>query len=83
MKRFTSYEYVETVELMVKKKDGNSERFDLKFTLYDAPDDGGVGGHAPDQHCRGHCQRPLHRDAGLWQQRVPWQRAVAGDGGAH
>jgi transcriptional repressor NrdR len=28
-KRFTSYEYVETVELMVKKKDGRSERFDL------------------------------------------------------
>jgi transcriptional repressor NrdR len=28
-KRFTSYEYVETVELMVKKKEGTSERFDL------------------------------------------------------
>ena len=28
-KRFTSYEYVETVELMVKKKDGTVERFDL------------------------------------------------------
>jgi transcriptional repressor NrdR len=28
-KRFTSYEYVETVELMVKKKDGRPERFDL------------------------------------------------------
>ncbi len=28
-KRFTSYEYVETIELMVKKKDGRSERFDL------------------------------------------------------
>lgn len=28
-KRFTSYEYVETVELMVKKKDGAPERFDL------------------------------------------------------
>jgi transcriptional repressor NrdR len=28
-KRFTSYEYVETVELMVKKKDGRLERFDL------------------------------------------------------
>jgi transcriptional repressor NrdR len=28
-RRFTSYEYVETVELMVKKKDGMSERFDL------------------------------------------------------
>jgi transcriptional repressor NrdR len=27
-KRFTSYEYVETVELMVKKKDGRLERFD-------------------------------------------------------
>ena len=28
-KRFTSYEYVETVELIVKKKDGRPERFDL------------------------------------------------------
>jgi transcriptional repressor NrdR len=28
-KRFTSYEYVETVELMVRKKDGRLERFDL------------------------------------------------------
>jgi len=28
-KRFTSYEYVETVELMVKKKDGRLGRFDL------------------------------------------------------
>ncbi len=28
-KRFTSYEYVETVELMVKKKDNRLERFDL------------------------------------------------------
>ncbi len=28
-KRFTSYEYVETIELMVKKKDGRLERFDL------------------------------------------------------
>ncbi len=28
-KRFTTYEYVETVELMVKKKDGRIERFDL------------------------------------------------------
>jgi len=28
-RRFTSYEYVETVELIVKKKDGRSERFDL------------------------------------------------------
>jgi transcriptional repressor NrdR len=28
-KRFTSYEYVETVELMVRKKDGKLERFDV------------------------------------------------------
>ncbi len=28
-RRFTSYEYVETVELMVRKKDGRLERFDL------------------------------------------------------
>jgi transcriptional repressor NrdR len=28
-KRFTSYEYVEAVELMVRKKDGGLERFDL------------------------------------------------------
>ncbi len=28
-KRFTSYEYVETVELMVRKKDDRLERFDL------------------------------------------------------
>lgn len=28
-KRFTTYEYIETVELMVKKKDGRPERFDL------------------------------------------------------
>lgn len=28
-KRFTSYEYVETIELMVKKKDGKLERFDV------------------------------------------------------
>jgi transcriptional repressor NrdR len=28
-RRFTSYEYVETVELMVKKKDSRLERFDL------------------------------------------------------
>jgi len=28
-KRFTTYEYVETVELMVRKKDGSLERFDL------------------------------------------------------
>ncbi len=27
-KRFTTYEYVETVELMVRKKDGRLERFD-------------------------------------------------------
>ena len=29
LRRFTSYEYVETVELMVKKKDGRLERFDF------------------------------------------------------
>jgi transcriptional repressor NrdR len=28
-KRFTTYEYVETVELMVRTKDGKLERFDL------------------------------------------------------
>ena len=28
-KRFTTYEYVETVELMVLKKDGKLERFDV------------------------------------------------------
>jgi transcriptional repressor NrdR len=28
-KRFTTYEYVETVELMVRKKDSRLERFDL------------------------------------------------------
>jgi transcriptional repressor NrdR len=28
-RRFTTYEYVETVELMVQKKDGRLERFDL------------------------------------------------------
>jgi len=28
-KRFTTYEYVETVELMVRKKDGRLERFDI------------------------------------------------------
>jgi transcriptional repressor NrdR len=28
-KRFTSYEYVETVELMVRKKDDRTERLDL------------------------------------------------------
>ncbi len=28
-KRFTTYEYVETVELMVRKKDGRLQRFDV------------------------------------------------------
>lgn len=28
-KRFTTYEYIETVELMVRKKDGRLERFDI------------------------------------------------------
>ncbi|MCW3997721.1 MAG: transcriptional regulator NrdR [Candidatus Bathyarchaeota archaeon] len=28
-KRFTTYEYVETIELMVRKKDGRLERFDV------------------------------------------------------
>ena len=28
-KRFTTYEYVETVEIMVRKKDGKLERFDV------------------------------------------------------
>ena len=28
-KRFTTYEYIETVELMVRKKDGRLERFDV------------------------------------------------------
>jgi transcriptional repressor NrdR len=28
-RRFTTYEYVETVELMVRKKDGKLERFDV------------------------------------------------------
>jgi len=28
-KRFTTYEYVETIELMVQKKDGKLERFDV------------------------------------------------------
>lgn len=28
-RRFTTYEYVETVEIMVRKKDGRLERFDL------------------------------------------------------
>lgn len=32
-KRFTTYEYVETVELMVRKKDGKLERFDLNKTI--------------------------------------------------
>lgn len=32
-KRFTTYEYVETVELMVRKKDGRLERFDLNKVI--------------------------------------------------
>ena len=28
-KRFTTYEYIEAIELMVQKKDGRTERFDL------------------------------------------------------
>ena len=28
-KRFTTYEYIETVEIMVRKKDGELERFDV------------------------------------------------------
>lgn len=28
-KRFTTYEYIETIELMVRKKDGRMERFDI------------------------------------------------------
>jgi transcriptional repressor NrdR len=32
-RRFTSYEYVETIELMVKKKDGRPERFDLNKVI--------------------------------------------------
>lgn len=28
-KRFTTYEYIETIELMVRKKDGRLERFDI------------------------------------------------------
>jgi transcriptional repressor NrdR len=28
-KRFTTYEYIETIELMVRKKDGKLERFDV------------------------------------------------------
>ncbi len=33
-RRFTSYEYVESVELMVKKKDGRLERFDLNKIVH-------------------------------------------------
>jgi len=32
-KRFTTYEYVETVELMVRKKDGKLERYDVNKTI--------------------------------------------------
>ena len=32
-KRFTTYEYVETIELMVRKKDGRLERFDLNKVI--------------------------------------------------
>jgi transcriptional repressor NrdR len=32
-KRFTTYEYVETVEVMVRKKDGKLERFDVNKTI--------------------------------------------------
>lgn len=32
-KRFTTYEYIETVELMVRKTDGRIERFDLNKIL--------------------------------------------------
>ncbi len=32
-RRFTTYEYVETVELMVRKKDGRIERFDLNKVI--------------------------------------------------
>jgi transcriptional repressor NrdR len=32
-KRFTTYEYVEALELMVRKKDGRLERFDLNKTI--------------------------------------------------
>ncbi|MGA2386565.1 MAG: transcriptional regulator NrdR [Candidatus Bathyarchaeia archaeon] len=32
-KRFTTYEYVETVELMVRKKDGRLERFDVNKVI--------------------------------------------------
>jgi transcriptional repressor NrdR len=32
-KRYTTYEYLETVELMVRKKDGELERFDLNKVI--------------------------------------------------
>jgi len=32
-RRFTTYEYVEALELMVRKKDGRLERFDLNKTI--------------------------------------------------
>jgi transcriptional repressor NrdR len=32
-KRFTTYEYIETVELMVRKTDGRIERFDVNKTV--------------------------------------------------
>lgn len=32
-KRFTTYEYVETIELMVRKKDGKLERFDVNKVI--------------------------------------------------
>lgn len=32
-KRFTTYEYLETIELMVKKKDGKLERFDVNKVI--------------------------------------------------
>jgi len=32
-KRFTTYEYIETIELMVRKKDDRLERFDLNKVL--------------------------------------------------
>lgn len=32
-KRFTTYEYIETIELMVRKKDGRLERFDLNKVI--------------------------------------------------
>jgi transcriptional repressor NrdR len=34
-KRFTTYEYIETVELMVRKMDGRIERFDLNKIVRD------------------------------------------------